>query len=145
MSYKRQTTRVSELFDYLAEQPDGVTIDDIATHHSVTVNHARDLIQGLRDVLGDSDTINVPCDPNPDDPNGRWLYRLVGTMDDVQAWAGNRIGDTERRIRTQFSVIASVAAGADPRSMDGRKARLMKKALGRLLEDLDELPSITDE
>ena len=131
--------RAAKVYDLLAEAPGGLTVDQMADSLGCGVGSIRGAIQALRDLLGDTDTINVVCEPDPHAPNDRWLFRLVGNVEGARAWATNRISDTERRIRTMYQVIASVTSGTSPNSKDGKKARLMKKALGRLIEDLDEV------
>lgn len=138
-AHVKRETRIGNLFDFLAEHPDGVTIGQIAVELGTSVMNARYIVQGLRDALGDDDTINLPCDPDPANPKGPWLYRLVGTYDGIERWSTNRILDTERRLQTQLAMVTSVANGAKANTIEGRKARIMRKALTRLLEDLEEI------
>jgi len=135
----KRAEAVGLLFDHLAERPDGATKHDIAGGLGVRSDAVCGLVQGLRDVLADTDTINVSCDRDPSDPTGPWRYRLVGTVEEITAWQGNRVGDTERRLRTMLHVVIPIANGSDPASVEGRKARIMRKTFARCLEDLDEI------
>lgn len=131
--------RVNVLFDLLAASPEGLTMGDIALGLGCGRRLADKAVHDLRIVLGDSDTINVPSDPQ-----GRgepWLYFLKGDIDGNRRWITNRLGDTESRLRTMRALAASLVSGSDGRTVDGRRARLIERALRRLIEDLDDLLS----
>lgn len=134
-----RTNRVNVLFDLLAGSPDGLTAGDIKAGLGCTKRLAENAIHDLRIVLGDSDTINVTCDPQG--IRESWLYRLVGDIDGSRRWIANRLGDTETRLRTMQALAASLVNGSDGRTLDGRRARIIEKALRRLIEDLDDLLS----
>lgn len=128
--------RAGLLFDFLVANPEGVTIHEICADQNMNQTKAKDVIRALRDLLGSDDTINLVCEPQGIGP---WLYRLEGNPDGARWWQINRIQDTERRIRTQHAVCSSISAELDARTVEGRKARLFKKGLGRLLEDIEDL------
>jgi hypothetical protein len=127
--------RVDQLFDLLVEWPDGVTIGVIAMDQGVVASHARGVVQALRDRLSE-DTVNVVCDP---DGNGQWIYRLVGTPAESRDWARRQVRYIERRLVTSQDVLESVVSATDGRSLEGRRARVMNRHLGRCLEDLREI------
>lgn len=129
--------RMSELFDYMVLSPQGATVEDMAAHLQCSVHAARDSIRDLRIFLGDDDQVNLTC--NPDGANQRWLYRLVTKLDDHREWVANRVIDTESRIETMHAMLSSAVRATDGRSVAGKRARVMCKQLGRLLEDLREL------
>lgn len=133
----RRTERVTALFDILAGSPEGLTVDDMAAALGVSHHLTSDAIRELRLLLGDTDEINLICDPQGS--RERWLYRLVGNLDGSRRWVANRLGDTESRLRTMQSIADSLVSATDGRTLDGRRARLIRKALVRLVEDLDEL------
>jgi hypothetical protein len=135
---KRQE-RVVLLFDFLVAHPERVTMKQIMAHTRWAKSVTKQAIRDLRLSMGDQDTINLVCDPDPSQPRGQYLYGLVGTVEKSRAWQTTRLLDTESRIETQLAVASSISAGTDGRSRDGKRARLIKKALGRLLEDLREL------
>lgn len=128
---------VTLAFDFAADQSTGFTDRELAAHLGVDHRTVRDVIQKLRDVLGHDDSINLVCEPQGQ--RQKWLYRLVGNMEDSRWWAANRILDTERRIRTQYNVCRAMARATDGRTIEGRKARIFERSLQRLLEDVDAL------
>lgn len=139
------TDRVLRLFDQLVANPAGVTIEQIAEDQGCSLGKSNHIVRELRRRCGVSDTINLICEPDAADVRGRWIYRLVGKLDDAAYWLANRIGDAESRIRTIQAVTASLVAASDGRTVEGRRARVMNRALTRLIEDLDELSGASDE
>lgn len=130
--------RRDELFDAAVAIPAGFTVDDIRASHGWSHAQVNIAIRDLRVFLGDTgDTINLVCDPQGN--RDRWLYRLVGNLDDVRAWSANRVRDAEGRVRTMQAVMTSIVAATDGRTIPGRKARLMHRSFTRLVEDLDVL------
>ena len=83
MSPARKQRR-DDLFDLLVANPTGVTVDDMMDLYGWTHGEANNAIRDLRQFLGTTDNINLPCDPQG--KGERWLYRLVGTLDDVRGW-----------------------------------------------------------
>lgn len=132
-----RTERVGALFDLLAGEPDGLTVTDMRCALGCGVTATEQAIRDLRLTLGDSDSINVVCDPQGQ--GEEWRYRLVGDLDGNRRWIANRLGDTESRLRTMRAVATSLVAATDGRTLDGRRARLIDKALRRLVEDLEEV------
>jgi hypothetical protein len=128
--------RRDQLFDY-AVATTTMTIHDIAAELDVPIRVANEAVHDLRIFLGDFDSMNFPCEPDPDDLNGPWLYRLAGTLDDVRLWATNRVGDAETRLRTIQAMLTSIVRATDGRTTEGRRARVMETALRHLVEDLD--------
>jgi hypothetical protein len=132
-------SRILTLFDQLVANPKGVTIAGIAAEQGIGDKMARHIVRRLREACGQTDTVNVICEPDAADPSGPWLYRLVGRLDDARWWFSNRLGDAESRIRVLQGVASSLARAADGRTVEGRRARLIDRALTRLVEDLDSL------
>ncbi len=130
--------RVDRMFDYLVEHPNAF-ISDMAADQGIEVKTARYVVKALRDWLGDEDDINVVCDVNPEKPNGERIYNLVGTMEAAQPWAITRLVDSETRLRTMRSVITSIRRGTNPRTLAGKKARVLERGLNRLVEDIDDI------
>jgi hypothetical protein len=130
---------LTALFDYLAASPDGVTINDIADGLDVNLPLARKVVHTFRITYGADDELNLVCEPNGHlQP---WLYRLVGTISDAQAWVANRVADAEARLETMAAVLGSAARATDGRSTDGKKARILLRAITRAQEDLAEIAS----
>jgi hypothetical protein len=125
--------RAGDIFDLLVAAPDGLTIVEITDALACSHELFRGALQALRDSLGDTDSINVVVEA-PD-----WKYRLVGSLDEAKGYVGNRLADTERRLRTQLQVATSLASGTKATTTEGKMARLLKKSLARLLEDMTDL------
>ena len=136
MSAARDLRR-EQLFDLLVASPAGVTIEDMMGVYGWTHAQANTTIRELRRYLGDIDSVNLPCEPQGQ--NERWVYRLVGNLDDVRGWVANRVKDSESRLRTMNAMLSSIVAATSGRTTEGRRARIMEKALRRLVEDLDDL------
>jgi hypothetical protein len=129
--------RMSDLLDLLVAQPLGATRWSIASDLGCQVRAADRAIRDLRIFLGDVDDVNLVAEsPGPHLP---WEYRLVSGLDQSREWVTNRIGDTESRIRTMQAVMASAVTATDGRSSEGKRARIIERALIRLIEDLDEI------
>lgn len=129
--------RRDDLWDQLVANPGGITVDEMMDEQGWTHKQANDAIRDLRAYLGLFDDVNLPCDPQGS--GERWKYRLVGTLDDVRGWTLNRINDADTRVRTMQAMTASIVKATSGRTVEGRRVRLMNKALTRLVEDLDEL------
>lgn len=124
------------LYDYAVSQPEGFTNVDFMAEHNVTLDEFNRAVNKLRSILA-TDTITLICDPG--DARSPWIYRLVGQVDEGSPWVQNRLRDAESRFTTMSHVAATLVNATDGRSLDGRRARLMQKALTRLKEDLDEI------
>jgi hypothetical protein len=129
--------RRDDLWDLLVAAPLGVTVDDMMAVCGWTHHQSNMAIRDLRRHLGDTDTVNLICEPQGQ--SERWLYRLVGNLADVRGWVDNRIGDADSRIRTLQAVMTSIVSATSGRTTEGKKARVMEKALRRLVEDLDDI------
>lgn len=136
MSTAREDRR-DLLWDQVVGNPAGITVNDMMDEHGWTMKQANEAIHDLRAYLGAYDDINLVCDPQGS--GQRWLYRLVGSLDEVRDWTRNRVNDGETRVRTMQSMMSSVVSATSGRTTEGRKARIMAKALRRLVEDLDDL------
>lgn len=128
--------RVTRMWDFLVGRPEGATIVELAADQELPVRNTQDVVQALRDLLGGGDTINVVCDRDPDTPNGRWIYRLVGTPDGSREWQANQLAHLERRLITSEDIATSMVEATDGRTVQGRKARVIKLHMSRCLEDL---------
>lgn len=131
--------RVLQLFDQHVANPKGLTLDQMTYDQGCSTVLTRLVIRKLREACAATDTVNLVCEPNPSDPNGQWLYRLAGNLDDARWWLSNRIGDAESRVRTLQDVTSALSRSADGRTAEGRRVRIIDRALTRLVEDLDEL------
>ena len=137
-----------ELFDFAVTRPDGFTNEEaLPVLNLKRIEQFNKAVRRLRLILED-DTIQLVCDPQGSGED--WLYRLVGNLDDAGPWVNNRLRDLNARLETQHAVAKSLVTATDGRTIEGRKARLVAKTLGRLREDLDDVdhwfrPSLGDE
>ena len=136
MSLAREQRR-DDLWDLLVAAPLGVTIEDMMGVYGWSHHHCNVAISDLRRHLGDHDTVNLTCEPQG--MGERWLYRLVGKLDETDVWMGTRIRDSETRLRTMQSMMTSIVTATNGRTTEGRKARTMERALRHLVEDLDAM------
>lgn len=133
----KSAEKIGRLFDYAASKPEGFTYQDVEKELGWKRPEFTKVHRMLRLMLGNDDQINLVCDPQGS--NEPWLYRLIGDVDGAREWIGNRLRDSESRIGTIRSVCMSLVKATDGRTSDGRRARIMDKGLGRILEDLAEL------
>ena len=135
---ERRTARVGELFDLMANAPDGLTIYEIADGLGVEKQIADGAVRDFRMSFAD-DEINLTADPNGwQQP---WLYKLVGTFEDARPWLNNRLGDMESRLETVGAVAASIESATKTRknSAEHRRARRMHRSLTYLVSELQDI------
>jgi hypothetical protein len=133
----RSAEKIGRLFDYATSKPEGFTYRDVEKDLGWKRPEFTKVHRMLRVLLGNDDQINLVCDPQG--RNEPWRYRLIGDVDGARPWVGNRLRDSETRIGTVQAVCTSLVKATDGRTADGRRARIMNKGLGRILEDLAEL------
>jgi hypothetical protein len=131
-------TRVDQLWDYAVEHPEGFTREEAADALGVSHGMVGWIIRNLRETLADDD-VNLVAEP---DGVGPWIYRLVGDLKEAGPWVNNRLADLETRIGTMANVAASIDHALKGRNVAGRKARVIRRTLVRLAEDLAELEPI---
>jgi hypothetical protein len=132
-----EAEKIGLLFDYAAARPDGFTYQDVERDLGWPKPEFTKVHRKLRLLLGGDDQINLVCDPQG--RNEPWRYRLVGNVEGARPWVGNRLRDSESRISTIQAICASLVRATDRRTTDGRRARIMNRGLGRILEDLADL------
>ncbi|MCL2393046.1 MAG: hypothetical protein FWC87_00035 [Acidimicrobiaceae bacterium] len=81
----------------------------------------------------------LPCTPQRG--RGPWTYKLTSEQKLPQAWVNNRFFDMDSRLSTMLATGQSMvnATKDAAKSKDGRRARVIVKGVGRLLEDLREI------
>jgi hypothetical protein len=136
MTTAREQHRI-DLLDYALASPGGITVEDMMSQFGWNHGTANTAIRDLRLYLGDFEDIAFPGDPQGG--TQPWLYRLVGNLDDIRAWASNRVTDADSRLRTMQASMRSIVNATNGRTKEGRKARVTEKALRRLIEDLDDI------
>jgi len=131
-------SKVDDLFDLLANHPQGVPASEISSQLGVGPSGARQIVRDLRIMLGADDTITVITEA-VGLPNQPHVYKLVGTYDQARSWIANRVGDFTTRIETIQYSAAALVRGADKRTLDGRRVVLIELKLRHLLEELAEI------
>src|SRR5262249_4087299 len=132
--------RVTDLVTYLHRHPNGVTKDQMATALHCSSQTVVLTIQELRDYLGDIEGFNLVGEPDGASlPQGQWKYRLVSSQAEANWWMTNRHHDAIRRLKTLQAIEASIEAATDGRTTEGREARLINRALTRLIEDIEDI------
>jgi hypothetical protein len=126
----------SKLFDHLAANPT-TTLPAMKTALGCSRSTAQQALHDLRAILGEGDTINVVAQPARG--GGPWLYELRAHSSPSKWWEANRIADLYTSVSTVRSVVTSMLAGLDGRTIDGRGQRLFKVALDNILSTLDAI------
>lgn len=136
-AYPRGDAHAIRAFNFIKANPAGVTKYEVAEHLGLSVGYTEVLIHRLREVLGNTEDVNIPAEPPG--YRGPWYYKVVGTMDETQPWADFMLANAETRIETLHSTAKSMVSATDARTREGRKVRAIAKQLGRLIEDLDDI------
>ena len=130
------------VFTCLTDHPTGITLAGIVAELDMPRPTARTAIRDLRKMFKDDEfTVIV------DIIDGTYFYRFAGALEQAKAHVARRILDTETRVETQVWQMQALVNGTDARTINGKKARKILKALSRLQEDLQELgaePSLFD-
>lgn len=131
----RGAEQVGRLFDYAVDHPDGFTNLDILADLGWSRSAFVGIVRQFRSVFS-TDDVTLPCDPDPANPGGPWVYKLSG---DTIAWHTNRLLDTETRLETIHNVALSAMHALDGRTSLGKRARLIERVVRHLQEDLAEI------
>jgi len=126
------------LFDRLmAVRPNGLTYEDAEQEWGWDRGYFFKVVRVLRSILA-SEKVTVPC-AQEDGYGTPYVYRLTDDPKAIEAWEANRLNDGESRLVTIRNVAESAMHFTDGRSLTGKRARKMHKAVDRLIEDLAEL------
>lgn len=68
-----------------------------------------------------------------------WMYSLSGDPDELEEFSRFLGKHIEARLVTMQALLVTRCAATDGRRREGREARLVKKGVDRILEDLDDL------
>lgn len=131
------TARAGELFDYSVVQPEGYEAKQAEDELQWTHAQFTRAVRQLRRILGSDDEINLIC--TNQGFGAPMLYQLVGDIERAGPWVTTRLRALESQLETVHSVAASLARGTDGRTVQGKKARLIHRYVGRLREDLGDL------
>jgi len=114
----------------------GMTYEDAYRKWGWDRNYFFKVVHVLRLNLAGEDA-TVTCEQ--EETSAPWVYRLTGDPEAIQAWHANRLLDAETRLETIKRVAESAVHATNGRTTTGRRARKVFKAVGRLMEDLQEL------
>lgn len=118
--------RAQMLFDFAADHPRW-TKTEAAEYLGCSAHCVALAVGALRMILADDD-INVVT--NYED--GDWYYKLVGDLDSAMPWAARRLHSVESQLNTIASVTTSICNNTNPKSREGKKARLIQAQIGIL-------------
>lgn len=129
---------ITNLFDLLADSPEGKSLADICDRLEVESHVASLTIARLRETLGDDGDANIICRA----AGRQRLYFLVGSgldqslgMDEDSAWFEFH----RRYVKTRLSTVRNVYMSLNRAAQDERQAeafRRILKNLDRLIEDI---------
>lgn len=125
-----------ELFDYAAEKPNGFEKLRACQTLGITPDQFNRAVRSLRSILA-TDEINLVCISQGFGQPMR--YELVGNLERAQPWIKVRYAALESQLETVLNVSASLVNATDGRTIPGRKARLIHRHVGRLIEDIADL------
>lgn len=128
--------RVGLLYDFAVSKPEGFTYLDVHREYGWHRTNFGRTVRALR-LLFSGDAITLTCD------RAAWnmphVYKLVGNYEAARPWVAGRVGDLESRLDTVHAVANTLTNATDGRTLEGRKVRRIKKTIGRLIEDLNEI------
>lgn len=130
-----RTTSVTadDLFDFAVAHPQGFTRSEFRTDFPVTSREFDSLVRELRRILGDDDNIYLVCSTQG---RGEWRYQLIGNFDGSREWGVWMLAHSEARIETQQWLYRALVKALDGRTIEGRKAKMMERAMRHLHEEL---------
>ena len=123
---KKSERTANMVYDLMADQQQR-TKTEMSIGVGVGKQGVTDAIRWLRHTLADTEDLNLVCHPQQ---KGEWKYQLVGNIEQARPWITNRMADCKTRLVTIRGVAASV---------EGREARIIKKGISRILEDIEDL------
>jgi hypothetical protein len=134
--------RAWSLLKFAKARPAGFTNEDAMAHFGWPLAQFNIAVHDLRRLLAeDGDTVFLPCEPQGHREDWRyWLADGRAVVDaELSEWRPNRIHDTETRVITLEAGLRVAQVSTRGNTKIGRKARVMRKQLGRLVEDLAEI------
>ena len=125
--------KVEDLYLYAKEHVDGFTYQDVQRDLGWPRREFFKMVHRLRRIYREA----LIC--TPQGQHEPYLYQLVTTYLDAEPWGVNRTLDCKERLRTINSILSAVVPASDGRTKIGKQARVMRRTITRLLEDLEEL------
>jgi hypothetical protein len=123
------------LFDLLVGAPDGMDIHEVTAALGVPQRQAEKVLNCLRRILGQDDTINVVWQM----VGRRYVYQLSGNVNEGAQWQAYRMATKLSQLDVDLAYWRSVVRGCDGRTREGRMARVCLKHFERVTEDLREI------
>ena len=133
------TKHIDRLFDYATDRPEGFTKSEACEALDMNSAQFNAAVNGLRRILNDG-TVTLTCTPNGH--RAEWRYQMVATLDGLEPWVENRLGDAETRFETMLALLTPIVAGTDGRTKNGRRSREMLMAVRQLKERLEFLDEV---
>lgn len=130
------SARAGELFDYAVTKPNGFEKRQACRELNLKPDQFDRAVRALRSILA-GDEINVICNSQGFGQPKR--YHLVGDLERAQPWISVRYKALEGQLQTVLNVSSSLVEATDGRTLEGRKARLIHRHIGRLIEDIGDL------
>jgi hypothetical protein len=124
------------LFDFAADKPDGFLATEACDEFGWSIHQFYRAARVLRKILA-TDSINLVCVQQGWGEPKR--YHLVGTLEKAGSWVSHRMRGVESQLETVLAVSTSLVNASDGRTIEGKKARLISRHVGRLVEDIGEL------
>lgn len=128
--------RAGDLFDYAVACPNGFEARQACRELNLNYHQFGRAVRALRKILADDD-INLICKGQGFGQPSR--FELVGDLLRAGPWVSGRLRSLESQLETVLNVSTSLMNGSDGRTIEGKKARLINRHVGRLVEDLGDL------
>lgn len=139
----KRADRLFDLLEPLHRLGEGLPSDELMARLDCNHRQFSVAVRELRMIVSEDSTMWVVCDPDPKNPWGPWIYRLVDGEAVVNVeestWAPSRISDAETRLKLLARAMNSAKRGTKPHTVLGRKARHMERELRHLVEDLEAM------
>ena len=126
-------TAADDLLDYAAARPDGFTWNEAAHDLDLTQRGVHRAVREVRQYLAGSH------DPRVLVWNYYGGYCLVTGWTEQAEWQDGRALSLESQMATVEASARAALLTTKASTLEGRRARVMVKLLGRLLEDLADL------
>lgn len=123
-----------ELFDFAVAHPEGFTRGQACEEFTCASREYDTAVRELRRILGTDDNIYLACWTNGN--RGQWRYQLIGNFDGAREWGAWMLAHSEARIETQQWLYRALVKALDGRTVEGRKAKMMERAMRHLHEEL---------
>lgn len=129
----------NRVFDVLANEPDGLDIHSLADHAKLSRGQTNEGIRYIRETLAELHGEPIVCDRQPD---GTDLYLLAPDEDLVARYTIKRAKIAA--VQAEHLLTGAIAPGM-AKFGNHMLMRFLSKSYSRIVEDLNELVSISGE